>query len=365
MRIFTVLLVMGCLACTGTPKGFHVQLKGDFINVDTATVALYTLENDPQLLLSTKMEEGKFVLKGTLPEPGNYSIKIGEVRVNIVLDAPELFWPSDYLAVDPRYIKNSPATKTMLDIYGIIREKYKVPTQALQAEYFAKAGEGGTLSAESEKELEEKNHECFLKLGELILDYVKEHPNDLFIPVFIKQQMSEYGYEWGKKGYELLSPEMQVSQPGRMLKEKLDNLSRTEVGAMFPVVTVQNAEGEMVDLKLGDGKVYVIDFWASWCGPCRAMMQELKEMYKTCRGKPIDFISISLDNTKKAWLPAHEEEQIPWGSYWIEENFNSSIVKQLGIEAIPFIVVVDQDGKIAGKNLRDEKLTGKINELLK
>lgn len=365
MKIFFVLLLIGCLACTGKPKGFSFQLRGDFINVDTATVALYTFEDAPQLLLSTEMQDGKFVLKGLLPEPGIYLIEIGGVSTNVVLDAPDLFWPSDYLAIDSRYIKNSPATKTMLEIYGIIHEKYKIPTQVLYAKYFAKAREDGTLSAELEKELKEKNHECFLKLKEFILDYVKEHPNDLFIPVFIRQQMSEYGYEWGKKAYELLSSEMQNSQPGRLLKAHLDNLSRTVDGASFPEITVQDAEGESVNLKLSDGKVYLVDFWASWCGPCRAMMQTLKKMYKDYSGQSIEFISLSLDDKEKNWLPANEEERIPWGSYWIKDAFKSTIAKQLGIEAIPFIVLVDREGKIAAKNLRDQKLVDKINELLK
>ncbi|MFR5659019.1 MAG: TlpA family protein disulfide reductase, partial [Butyricimonas faecihominis] len=99
--------------------------------------------------------------------------------------------------------------------------------------------------------------------------------------------------------------------------------------------------------------------------PCRAMMQQLKELYKTYAGQSVDFISISLDYTEKAWLPAHEEEQIPWGSYWLKENFKSTIAERLGIEAIPFIVVVDQKGRIAGKNLRDQKLIDKVSELLK
>ena len=365
MRIFVVLLLTGCLACTGKPKGFPVQLKGDFINVDTATVTLYTLEDTPQLLLSTKMQDGKFVLRGTLPEPGNYLIKIGGVSKSIVLDAPDLFWPSDYLAVDPRYIKNSPATKTMLEMYGLIREKYKIPTQALYAEYFAKAGKDGKLSVELEKELEEKNHEYFLKLGELILDYLKDHPNDLFIPVFIKQQMFEYDYEWGKRGYELLSSKMKASQPGRLLKSYLDDLSHSVIGASFPEIMVQDSEGKIVDLKLSEGKVYLIDFWASWCGPCRAMMQSLKKMHKEYFGLPIEFISLSLDDKEENWLSAHKEEQISWGSYWVKDAFKSTIAKQLGIEAIPFIVLVDRKGKIAAKNLRDQKLVNKINELLK
>lgn len=364
MRIFIWMLLLVCVACAGKPKGYSFKLKGDFINVDTATVRLFSPGDEPRLLASASMKDGKFLLQGTLAEPGYYIIRVGDRKVGIVLDAPEMFWPSDYMMVDARYLKNSPAMKTQLEILGLIRETYEMPTRALFDEYNVKAG-GGNLSPELQKELDELAAQKFAQRGELILNYVKEHANNLYMPVFIQDQLVEYDYAWGMRGYELLSPEMQDSQPGRLLKEYLDNLSHTVVGAPFPEVTVQDAKGEKVDVKLGDGKVYVIDFWASWCGPCRAMMQRLKEMYKDYAGKPIDFISISLDTKEKNWLPAHEEEQIPWASYWIEENFKSPIAKQLGIEAIPFIVVVDQEGKIAGKNLRNKKLVDKINELLK
>lgn len=363
MRLLISLLLLGVIACAEQPKGFAFKLRGDFINVDTATVNVLSPEGE--VLLSIRMEEGKFVLQGTLSEPGYYAIDMGNQRkVRVMLDAPDMYWPSDYNMVDARYVKNSPGTKSMLDILGVVRETYEIPTRALYDEYYEKVG-SRNLSPEQEAELEKLAGQKFVERGETILAYVEEHANDLYMPVFIEDQLSEYDYDWGKRGYDLLSPEMQASQPGRLLKAKLDNLSHTVVGAMFPTFAVQDAKGNMVDLKFGNGKVYVIDFWASWCGPCRAMMKQLKELYKAYAGKSVDFISISLDSTEEAWLSAHEEEQIPWGSYWIKENFNSTIAERLGIEAIPFIVVVDQEGKIAGKNLRDQKLIDKVNELLK
>ncbi|MEI3421687.1 MAG: hypothetical protein V8R91_11910 [Butyricimonas faecihominis] len=108
----------------------------------------------------------------------------------------------------------------MLDILGVVRETYEIPTRALCDDYYEKVG-NRNLSPEQEAELEKLAEQKFVERGEMILAYVKEHANDLYMPVFIEDQLSEYDYDWGKRGYDLLSPEMQASQPGRLLKEKV------------------------------------------------------------------------------------------------------------------------------------------------
>ena len=80
--------------------------------MDTATVQLLTPGENPEVLLTAKIKDGQFVLEGTVPEPGCYVIRFGERDVKILLDAPDLFWPSDYSSPDVRYLKNSPAMKT-------------------------------------------------------------------------------------------------------------------------------------------------------------------------------------------------------------------------------------------------------------
>lgn len=365
MKIFLCLLLLIGMTSMGKAQEFKFRLKGDFINVDTATVALYTLDEAPRLLASAKMENGKFILKGTLPESGYYRIQIGAVKQNIILDAPDMFWPTDYLNADARYIKNSPAVWTELDIHRLIREQFEQPVCTLKKEYAAKRGKDGLLSPELDREWKEQQQRYLVRLQELLLDYTREHSDALFMPIFIRQYISQFGYEWGKNAYKTLNSEIQSSQPGRLLQAHLEKLSHTVNGTPFPATTLQNTKGENVNLKFDDGKVYVIDFWASWCGPCRVMMQALKGIHKEYAGQPVEFISISLEEKEKNWLVADREEQIPWESYRSEKAFNSNIAKHLGIEAIPFIVLIDKQGKIAAKNPRDEELIDKINELLK
>lgn len=366
-RIEFMILGIGwliCIACAGKPQGFTFRLKADLINVDTGRVSLWTPGDEPELLLSAQMDAGKFLLAGTLPEPGEYVLKVGEHRVPIVLDAPEMEWYSDFLLLDIRYLKGSPATKSRLAVEDLLREKYQTKVTALTQAYDARTENGQRPDPELEKQTERKLQEYNLYRQQILLEYIRSHSAELYMPVLIREQMNG-NYAWGKQAFDLLLPVLQTSQPGRLLKVHLDNIATTVEGNAFPAFTAENVRGEQLEFRVKQDTVYVIDFWASWCGPCRAEMQHLKKLYETYAGQPLQFVSVSLDKRGEDWRKADVEEALKWTSLWMKENFKAPLAKQLGIETIPFIVVVDKNGKIAGKNLRDTRLTDKINESLK
>ena len=118
---------------------------------------------------------------------------------------------------------------------------------------------------------------------------------------------------------------------------------------------------------VGKSRLLFVDFWASWCGPCRKELQHLKALYKELEGKGVKFVSVSLDNSPKAWARADEEEQLPWLSVRNLHGFDrkAGICKELDIKSIPFIVVLDKDGAIVAKSLMGEALRDKLSELLK
>ena len=114
----------------------------------------------------------------------------------------------------------------------------------------------------------------------------------------------------------------------------------------IPAVSYPDATGKLSGLDAYKGKYLLIDFWASWCGPCRAAVPKVKELYGKYKSKGFDVVSISIDDSKKAWVKAMDEEQMPWNQ-WLSPDKNKTMVKFL-FSGIPTIYLVDREGKIIG-----------------
>lgn len=123
-------------------------------------------------------------------------------------------------------------------------------------------------------------------------------------------------------------------------------------------------DGETVRLSdfVRPGHVTLLDFWASWCRPCRAEIPELKRLYEKYHEAGLQIISVSLDTDKDAWSGAVAEENMPWPQWSVLEGFESSSAKAYAVHSIPFVVLIDADGKIALVNIHGQSLEDKIRE---
>ncbi len=145
--------------------------------------------------------------------------------------------------------------------------------------------------------------------------------------------------------------------------EKKARRERMEVGKPAPNFEFQDVEGKTVTLDQYKGKVLVLDFWASWCGPCRKEIPTMKGIYEEFKGKGVEFLSVSIDSKKEAWEKALAEEAMPWIQGWTPDA-GKSVMETYQFGGIPFILLIDKDGNIYRKHLRGESTKSAIQDAL-
>lgn len=153
----------------------------------------------------------------------------------------------------------------------------------------------------------------------------------------------------------------------KMIMAERKATEATAPGAEYTDFSMDDPEGK--PLKVSDfvskNKYTLIDFWASWCGPCRAEMPTVVRAYKEYHDKGLEVVGVSLDNDKDAWVKAIAELDMPWPQMSDLKGWECAGAQMYNIRAIPANVLVDQEGKIVAKDLRGEELLNKMAELLK
>ena len=149
---------------------------------------------------------------------------------------------------------------------------------------------------------------------------------------------------------------------GSTIKAALFELQNLSIGKVAPEVLCLNIDGDKDD-KLSNykGKVVVLDIWATWCGPCKAMIPHEREMNEKLKGKPFAFISISGDDKKETLTAFLEKEKMPW-THWFADS--KGILKDWNIRFYPTMYILDHKGVIRAKGLRGEELEKKVIELI-
>lgn len=150
------------------------------------------------------------------------------------------------------------------------------------------------------------------------------------------------------------------------IQERVNTLERTAVGQPFIDLKMSDPDGNPVALSdfAGKGKYILIDFWASWCAPCRAEMPEVKAAYAKYKAKGFDIVGVSFDRNHDAWVKAIKDLDLPWHHMSDLKHWESEGAKQYAVSGIPHTVLLDPQGTIIALDLRGEELQAKLAELL-
>ena len=371
IRFFFTLLFAAPIVLTAQPANYTLTGK---IGTLSAPAKIY-LSN---LMMGAKpdsaiLQNGQFEFKGTISSPRQFALILNRTGSKERNRKPEMLniflEPGTIMVTTPDSLSNAKISGSKVNDEN---EKLKLALKATDDIRKALMAEYGAKTAE-----EKKNEEGMAAFGkrysaneevqkQVLLDFIKANPASYISLVSLKKYAGSVP-DYGEVGpmFNALSTEVKDTETGKAYATYLDKLKSTAIGATAPEFSQNDPDGNPIKLSDFKGKYVLIDFWASWCGPCRKENPNVVKAYLKYHEKGFEILGVSLDQKKEAWIKAIADDRLTWKHVSDLKYWNNEVGALYAVRAVPQNFLIDPAGKIVAKNLRSEALEIKLAEIFK
>lgn len=195
------------------------------------------------------------------------------------------------------------------------------------------------------------------------IEFASTNPNSYFSVVALSEAGGNKGVAAIEPVFKKLNPKLQLTDMGQEITQRIKAAYTVKVGLPAPQFALNNTEGKPVALSSLRGKYVLIEFWASWCSPCRAENPNLRAQYEKYHDKGFEVLGVSLDDDKAKWTQAIAADKLPWIHVSDLKGWNNEAGRLYGVRGVPASYLLDPEGKIIATNLRGESLNSKLAAL--